>query len=111
MKNAMVLLVATLFTMAAAAGGEFITLESGQVIAVPEKGATCQYDYDYCFFGWTPEGNFPGVQFGEIIHTALDTCKDEARDFPLCPSDELSLGGSNGRSPYPCYELITSEDD
>lgn len=109
-KFAMVL-IGIFFSLAAVAGGEFITLQDGTVISVPSNGQTCKFDPVYCLFGWKEDGTFPGVMFGAVVQKQLDTCANEARNYPVCPTGrELSLGGRS-IDPYPCYELITSEDD
>lgn len=107
----LVILFGVFFSLLATAGGEFITLPSGQVIAVPEGGRTCTFDTTYCFMGWKEDGSFPGVLFGAAVKAQLERARETGLDFPLCPDDNrLSVGGTQV-NPFPCYELIHSADD
>ena len=99
--------------MANVATADFVTLESGQVITVPEWGEPCRFDDTYCPRGWLPDGSFPweiqrdflvegmAQKAAEAFKEGQDSvCPVAKLDYPLCGlvvSPALKT---------PCYELV-----
>lgn len=85
----------------AGARADFVTLDNGQVITVPEWAEPCRYEKTYCPKGWLPDGTFPHERVVEFFKQAIAKKVQDAKDtgqskYPIC-GGEIREG---------CYEFL-----